>query len=222
MREEWRPVIGYEGLYEVSNMGRVKSLKRTVWDNRGYYRTVPERILKPVDKGMGYLYVLLWKDGKGKNCRINRLVAIAFIPNPYNLPEVNHIDQNKENNCVSNLEFCSSKYNCNFGDRNKRIAEKLTGRKQSKEHVKRHAEKLRGKKQSKESVRKRAEKLTNHPKTSKPVIAIDKITGLILEYPSLHEASRQLRINLGNISNCLNGRQKTCGGFYWYYADTTE
>ena len=87
-------------------MGNVKSLN--------YRRTGKERILKPYDDGHDYLKVGLFKDGKKKNCRINRLVAIAFIPNPYNLPEVNHIDQCRINNNVENLEWCTSQYNVEY------------------------------------------------------------------------------------------------------------
>ena len=112
--EEWRPVVGYEGLYEVSNMGRVKSLERTVWDNRGCYRTVHERILKPRKDRSGYLQVNLSKDGKVKWCTVHRLVAIAFLDNADNLPEVNHKDEDKTNNCVENLEWCSRSYNMEY------------------------------------------------------------------------------------------------------------
>ena len=103
MKEIWKPVRNYEGLYEVSNMGRVKSLN--------YNRTGKERIMKGLDNGHGYLFVQLCKDGKAKNCRINRLVAMAFIPNPDNLPEVNHKDKIRTNNRVDNLEWCTTQYN---------------------------------------------------------------------------------------------------------------
>ena len=181
MREEWRPVVGYEGLYEVSNMGRVKSLERTVWNGKGYFKT-SERILKPgKDKG-GYLQVCLCKDGKDKWCAVHRLVATAFLPNLDNLPQVNHIDENKENNCVQNLEWCSRSYNVNYGVGNKKRAEKL----------------------------------------SKPIFGIDRITGLIVEFPSTMEAERTLGISKGNICECCKGKRKSAGNFYWYYADTEE
>ena len=115
-KEIWKDILGYEGKYMVSNWGRVKSLN--------YHRTGKERIMKPSDNGHGYLFVVLCKDGKDKKCRINRLVAQAFLPNPDNLPEVNHKDENKYNNCVENLEWCDRSYNINYGTRNKRIAEK--------------------------------------------------------------------------------------------------
>ena len=105
--EEWRDIEGYEGLYQVSNLGNVKSLERKVWCSRGrgYYLSVPEKILDGYDYGHGYLYVQLSKDGKIKHCRINRLVAQAFLDNPSNLPEVNHKDKIRTNNRVDNLEW---------------------------------------------------------------------------------------------------------------------
>ena len=116
MEEEWRDIKGFEGKYMVSNLGRVKSLN--------YNNTGKEGIMKGADNGRGYLFVVLYKDGKDKKCRINRLVAQAFLPNPDNLPEVNHKDENKLNNCVDNLEWCDRSYNVNYGTRNKRSSEK--------------------------------------------------------------------------------------------------
>lgn len=130
-KEYWKPVLGYEGLYEVSNWGRVKSLKRLVKSPRGY-RTVCERTLKPTKDSHGYLCVSLCKEGKMKFVKIHRLVAEAFIPNPYNLPQVNHKDENPLNNNANNLEWCDNKYNSNFGTRNERIAAKNTNGKLSK------------------------------------------------------------------------------------------
>ena len=113
--EIWCPIKGYEGLYEVSDQGRVRSLK-----------SGKERILKPGSDKYGYLMVCLCKNGEKKNLLVHRLVAQAFIPNPDNLPQVNHKDENKTNNYVHNLEWCSSKYNANFGTRTQRQAEKLS------------------------------------------------------------------------------------------------
>lgn len=185
--EEYRDIKGFEGLYQVSNLGNVKSLERKVWCSRGrgYYKTIPEKIMKTYDNGYGYLFVYLTKDGEQEKCYIHRLVAEAFLENPENLPEVNHISEDKEDNRVSNLEWCSSKYNCNHGTRNRRIAEAMT----------------------------------NHPKLSKPVIAISKESGLILEYPSAHEASRQTGIAQSSIAECCQGKLKSCGGYYWMYKD---
>lgn len=112
--EIWQPVKGYEGLYEVSNLGRIKSLN--------YNHTGKEKILKPANNGWGYLQIVLCRDGKVKHFKVHRLVAIAFLPNPEGLPEVNHKDENKSNNCVENLEWCDVKYNINYGSRNEKSA----------------------------------------------------------------------------------------------------
>ena len=116
-KEIWKPVLGYEGLYEVSNWGRVKSLN--------YNHSGKEKILKPVTYKSGYLYVVLSKNNKRKHFLIHRLVAEAFIPNTDNLPQVNHKDENPLNNVVSNLEWCTSSYNINYGTRNEKISKKV-------------------------------------------------------------------------------------------------
>ena len=163
--EEWRDIKGYEGKYMVSNLGRVKSLN--------YRRTGKEKIMKGVPDGHGYLQVKLWKDGKDKKYMINRLVAQAFLPNPNNLPEVNHIDKDKTNNKVENLEWCTTQYNVEYSK-------------------------------------------------AKAVIGIDKVSGLILKFPSIMEAERQTGISNKHICDCLKGRQKSTGGFYWFYASDSE
>ena len=126
MKEEWRDIKGFEGYYQISNMGRVKSLERMKRSglNGGCYVTVPEKILEGVDNGYGYLQVSLSKDGKDKNYLVHRLVAQAFISNPNNLPEVNHISEDKSDNKAENLEWCGRAYNINYGTRNQRMAEK--------------------------------------------------------------------------------------------------
>ena len=115
--EEWRDIKDYEGLYQISSEGKVKSLK---WGK--------ERILKGKKTPNGYLHVCLCKNGKLVWKRVHRLVAEAFLPNPQNLLEVNHKDECKENNHVENLEWCDRKYNCNYGTRNQRRAEKQSKR----------------------------------------------------------------------------------------------
>ena len=117
--EEWRDVVGYEGRYQVSSTGRVKSLKRK--DCLG--RTIRERMLKPCDNGRGYLYISL-SDGTGEHKRhyIHRLVGEAFVPNPLEKEDVNHKDENPSNNHASNLEWLTHKENLNYGMRNERVA----------------------------------------------------------------------------------------------------
>jgi len=111
--EEWRDIEGYEGYYQISNLGRVKSLPRYSFQNHW----LNERILNQQDNKKGYMYVDLYNtDSFSKKFYIHRLVAQAFIPNPLNLPKINHKDEKPSNNFVDNLEWCTQKYNCNYGD----------------------------------------------------------------------------------------------------------
>lgn len=121
--EVWRDVVGYEGLYKVSDRGNVYSVKRV--DSRGVKRG--GIILKPRYNRDGYLTVDLCKNGVPKRKSIHRLVAEVFTPNPNGLPQVNHIDEVKDNNNVDNLEWCTSKYNNSHGTRLERISKKVTG-----------------------------------------------------------------------------------------------
>lgn len=110
MQEEiWKDVVGYVGMYEVSNLGRVRSLAfKYPW--RGTFKINKPTILKPWSDRLGYKQVEI----RGKFYLVHRLVAQAFIPNPYNLPEVNHKDEDKANNAVSNLEWCDKAYNMRY------------------------------------------------------------------------------------------------------------
>ena len=189
-KEIWKDIEGYEGLYEVSNFGNVRSVDRIVTCSNGKKRLRKGRILKPAKQKNGYLFCILYKNSKPKLCKVHRLVAAAFIPNPDKLPEVNHKDENKANNFVfvnkddsvdlnkSNLEWCTRLYNMRYGTRLKHVVEKR----------------------------------------SKPVLQIDKETNeVIAEYPSAREAARKLNIDQGSISACCRGKQKTAYGFKWQY-----
>ncbi len=111
MTELWRDIPGYEGRYQVSNLGRVKSLARVVERRSNTPFQLPERLLRPRLSHKGYLLAALCKESTQKNISVHRLVAEAFIPNPADLPEVNHIDGNKTNNRVTNLEWVTTKEN---------------------------------------------------------------------------------------------------------------
>lgn len=113
MEEIWKDIAGWEGSYQISTYGRVKSLK--------YGK---ERILKPSKNSSGYLTVGLSIESRTFSKAIHRLVAIAFVPNPDNKLQVNHKDENKLNNNVNNLEWVTAKENSNYGTRIKRISEK--------------------------------------------------------------------------------------------------
>lgn len=124
MEEIWKDIKGYESLYQVSNLGRIKSLERKVKNTSCSYRTIKQKILNCGKCIAGYYYIILYKKQIKKPFRIHRLVAEAFIPNPNNYPCVNHKDENKENNVWTNLEWCTHKYNMNYGTSIKRMSEK--------------------------------------------------------------------------------------------------
>ena len=113
MKEKWKEIKGYEGKYWISNYGRLKN---------------KEQIMKPMASTNGYLIACLWKNNIQKKIVLHRLVAEAFIPNPENKPQINHKDENKENNKVDNLEWCTHKYNMNYGSVKQKISEKTKGR----------------------------------------------------------------------------------------------
>lgn len=117
MKEIWKPVIGYEGLYEVSNLGKIKSLN--------YRNTKKEGILSPGINTCGYEQVILAKDKVRKALFVHRIVAEAFLPNKNNYEVVNHKDENPRNNTLDNLEWCSRSYNALYGTCQKRRIKKL-------------------------------------------------------------------------------------------------
>jgi len=118
-QEEWRPVVGYEGVYEISNLGRCKKIKNNVY-------FLKKAILNKVN---GYSHFSLWENSnkKEKNFYVHRLVAIAFIPNPKNKRCVNHIDYNRNNNDISNLEWCTHKENYYHSDKIGRMSKPPIG-----------------------------------------------------------------------------------------------
>lgn len=129
MQEIWKSVHNYEGYYEVSNLGRVRSVDRIIFRKNGTKLPLKSHIL-PQQQYYGNsiiprLRVNLCKNGVNKVFNVHRLVAEAFIPNPNNLPQVNHKDENPLNNNVNNLEWCDNVYNHNYGTRNKRQAQSL-------------------------------------------------------------------------------------------------
>ena len=224
-KEIWKDVKNYEGLYEVSNLGRVKSLN--------YNRTRKEKILKS-GYVCGYCKVVLWKNGKRKYILVHRLVAEHFIPNIEDKPCIDHIDGNPMNNRVENLRWCTYKENSNNPITLQRMSEAQKGEKHpmygkhhTEETKKKISENLKGEnnhfygKHHTEETKKKISEAHTNGKHSKPVLQIDKDTNeVIAEFPSMAEVQRQLGFANIHISQCCNGKRKTCGGFKWRYATT--
>ena len=122
--EEWKDIAGYEGYYQVSNLGNVRSLDRVVNYADGRTAKYKGQKIAINTRPNGYLKVNLYKDHKMKNLTVHRLVAEAFIPNPIKYPVINHKDENKTNNHADNLEWCTNAYNSNYGTAKKRWAAK--------------------------------------------------------------------------------------------------
>lgn len=183
--ENWKDIVydgvNYTNLYQVSDYGRVMSLKTN-------------RILKGRKDTSGYFMVVLCKDGKQKNILIHRLVAETFLPNPFNLPCVNHKDEDKTNNFVGtpendykdgNLEWCTHKYNTNYGT----------------------------------CIERRSKKAING-KCSKPVLQYSLDGTLISEWSSVAEIQRKLGYSQGNVSSCCRGLYNNrMYGFIWKYKE---
>lgn len=205
--EEWRQVIEYEGLYQVSSLGRVKSLK----DNNDKSR---EKILRQVKLKNGYLKVNLWKNGKIKNCTVHRLVANAFIPNPSGFRCVNHRNEDKTDNCIGNLEWCDQKYNVNFGSVIKRRVANIDykARTENTDYKARTAKMDYKVKVANTDYKAIAEKL------SKQVYQYDKNGVLIAIYQSASEAGRN-GFDQGTVSKCCNGKLNYYKGFIWSYEE---
>ena len=190
--EIWKTAIYdgeiYEGLYKVSNLGKILSLN--------YRRTGKAKLRKPGTNTDGYLQVQLSKNKERKNCYVHRLVAETFLPNPDNLPEVNHKDEDKTNNFVflnedgtvnkkkSNLEWKTPKENSNHGTRNERIA-----------------------------------KANTNGKLSKRVLQLSLSGELICEYPSTRECERN-GFDHGAVAKCCRGEKPQYKGFIWKYKET--
>lgn len=185
--EEWKPISGYEDLYQVSNFGRVKSLN--------YNHTNQEQILKQATNKDGYKVVCLYKDGKGKTFQVHRLVAMAFITNPNNYAEVNHKDECKTNNHISNLEWCDCKYNCNYGTRNERHSKAMSGENNP----------MLG-------------KLGKDNPNAKQIIQLTLENEVIKIWGSIIDVERKLGYHKSSICKCCKGKLKKTYGYKWCYA----
>lgn len=188
IKEEWRTIENYPD-YQISSFGRVKSLKFG-----------KERILKQHLGSSGYCQVDLYKYGKQKHYQVHRLVASIFLPNPQNYPCVNHIDENKQNNCISNLEWVTHTYNINYGSRNERASRAISIAMKGKTHTQETKDKMSKAHQ-------------------KPIVQIHKSGLIIGVYDSTLDIERELGINHRSISSCCKGKRKSAGGFRWMYLE---
>lgn len=196
-KEIWKPVKDYEGIYEISNSGRLKSLQRDV-HRRGYGTLViPERILTLVDDGRGYYFRVLSKQGsKRKNARIHRLVAEAFIPNPYNKPCIDHINGITTDNHVDNLRWCTYKENANFELARKHQSESKMGERNGMYR-----------------------KCGKDSHSSKEVLQFDLQGNFIRNFYGLAEAQRLTGVCFQNISKVCKRERPTAGGFIWRFKE---
>lgn len=184
----------------------------------------------------GYKVVILYKDGKKKTYLVHRLVAIAFIPNPNNLPIINHKDENKTNNNVNNLEWCTYEYNNTYGTARKRASEKMRGennpnygKHHSEETKKKMSESHKGEKHpfygkhlSEETKKKMSDShkgKNNH--NAKAIHMYDKGGNFIKRFDCIGDANEYFGKDRGcsSICNCLKGRRKTAYGFIFKYED---
>lgn len=181
MQETWKDIPGYEGSYQVNNYGNVRSLN---YNNNGKTKNISQHKHKT-----GYLTVILCKNSEKKTKNVHRLVALSFLPNPNNYPCVNHIDGNKENNNVENLEWCTHKQNTahaiKCGLRNQKFMLGVTGAKN---------------------------------KLSKKIVQYDLQGNIVNRWDCISDAARFYGVRPGNINNCLRGRNKTYKGYIWRYA----
>lgn len=217
--EEWRDIIGYED-YQISSLGRVKVKERDIIYCNGNIYHKKEHLLRINNNGNGYLQVGLSKNNQRKNFLIHRLVAQAFIPNPYNLPQVNHKSEKKDENFVENLEWCDAEYNNSWGTKIERHRSKLTGRKLSEEAIKKRTEKILGQKRSEETKRKMSEAMLSSTRVKRiPIVQIDQ-EGNVTYWNSGCEIDRVLNKRISpEVSKCCKGKYKQAYGSKWMYLE---
>lgn len=194
MEEIWKDIKGYEGLYQVSNLGRVRSLEHYRKTDTGGYIQKGRILKQETIKGQGYCQVKLSKNGKTKRFRVHRLVLEAFVPNTMNKPYINHINAIRNDNRVDNLEWCTQS-----------------------ENVK-HSYNL-GNSKSPAYWKNKGKEMYWLKKKWKKVIQYDKNMNFINEFVSITEAQEKTSINKSNIVQCCKKKVKTAGGYIWRYKE---
>ena len=191
--ELWIDIYGYEGRYQISNLGRIKLLAHTRKRNGGIVN-VKGKIMKQSITNGGYMKIVLFRNNKKVNLYTHRLVAIHFLENRENKREVNHLDANKKNNNVLNLEWSTTKENSAHAWKNGLI-KKVTGMDSL----------LYGKRGAKSPLSKKVKQITPF--------------GEIIKWDSITEASNKIGVSISSLSGCLKGRQKTSAGCRWEYSN---
>lgn len=180
---QWKDIVGYENEYQINQFGEIRTLKDSP-------KLKKYDVLKPqISKRNGYVYQMLYKNGKEKLLRVHRLVAMAFLPNPNNLPQVNHKDGNKQNNSVDNLEWCEQSDNMKHAYKN-------------------------GLQIPSENQRKA---IINTNKLKQKKVCQIKDGEIINTFSGISEASRQTKISISCISRCCNLKRKSTNGYEWRF-----
>ena len=202
--EEWRNVVGYEGYYMVSNMGRIATLSHTVdfisiYDGVEVKKTFKaKQCLRKLHQGKhGYMECTLRDSKRTKLMKVHRIVAEAFIPNPQSLPSVNHKDEDKTNNKVENLEWCTCLYNANYGTRNKRLKTSLS------------------------NAHKNGLYENTYKVGRKPIVGISLFDGATIKFErsaDLHEQGFERHL----VSKCCRNLRKDYKGYKWMFLSDYE
>ncbi len=192
INEAWETVQGFEN-YMVSNLGNVKSVEHLAHHPRARRGVAIKRghLLKPNTNHKGYLMVKLYNGHKAKSIAIHRLVAKAFIPNPDNLPQINHKDENKQNNCVNNLEWCTNDYNAHYGTAIERKGESIRKSEAHKRYSKNRCKK---------------------------VAQIDNNDNIIKVWESVVSVNIGGFYD-GGVIDCCKGRREMYKGYKWQYVE---
>lgn len=202
--EEWRDVVGYEGYYMVSNIGRIATLSHTVdfisiYDGVEVKKTFKaKQCLRKLHQGKhGYMECTLRDSKRTKLMKVHRIVAEAFIPNPQSLPSVNHKDEDKTNNKVENLEWCTCLYNANYGTRNKRLKTSLS------------------------NAHKNGLYENTYKVGRKPIVGISLLDGTTIKFErsaDLHEQGFERHL----VSKCCRNLRKDYKGYKWMFLSDYE
>lgn len=187
MYEIWKDIEGFEGYYKISNLGRILAIGRTVGAANNKTKTIKEKLLSTPKFSNGYRVVSLYKNCKCKKLLVHRLIAMCFIPNPENKPYINHIDGDRLNNRIENLEWCTHKENMEHMWKIGRGYDGFTGR------------------------------CGKYSPRSKKVSMFSKEGTLLKTYFSILEASNEAGVSCSAISNCANGKTLTSAGFIWMF-----